>query len=113
MDCDTDQELAAREIVERGGAEIVVVSQGAAGALVTDEEGSKHYRSPVVPVKSRVGAGDSMMAGLISSLALGNLLEEAVRFGVAAGAAAVLTPGSELCRGEDVTRIYEKMIAHD
>lgn len=112
IDCDEEQEAAAREIVERGGAEVLVVSQGAAGVLVATGHGCVRFRSPVVPVRSRVGAGDSMVAGMVSSLALGNALEEAVRFGVAAGAAAVMTPGTELCRGEDAVRLYERMIVH-
>ncbi len=110
IDYDAQQEEAAREIVARGGAEVVVVSQGAAGVLSADAEGIRRFRSPAVPVRSRVGAGDSMIAGIVYSLALGNLLEEAIRFGVAAGAAAVMTPGTELCRGEDTLDIYEKMI---
>jgi len=110
IDYDAQQEEAAREIVAGGGAEVVVVSQGAAGVLSADAEGIRRFRSPAVPVRSRVGAGDSMIAGIVYSLALGNLLEEAIRFGVAAGAAAVMTPGTELCRGEDTLDIYEKMI---
>jgi len=50
-----------------------------------------------------------MVAGIVSSLSQGNSPEEAVRFGIAAGAAAVMTPGTELCRGEDASRIYARM----
>lgn len=107
---DTDLEEAARAIVSSGGARIVVVSRGAAGVVLATEEGVEWFRAPTVPVESRVGAGDSMVAGIVSSLALGNRLEEAVRYGVAAGAAAVMTPGSELCRAEDVLSLYERML---
>ncbi len=53
-----------------------------------------------VPIVSKVGAGDSMVAGMVLSLARGSSPRESVP-GVAAGAAAVMTPGTELCRRED------------
>ncbi|SMP58884.1 hypothetical protein SAMN06295888_1093 [Desulfonatronum zhilinae] len=37
------------------------------------------------------------------------LRKDALRFGVAAGAAAVMTPGSELCRREDAERLYQQI----
>jgi len=109
MHCDADQEECAEDIVGNGGAEIVVVSLGAAGALAATGDGAFRYHSPPVPLESKVGAGDSMVAGIVSSLSQGNSPEEAVRFGIAAGAAAVMTPGTELCRGEDASRIYARM----
>jgi 6-phosphofructokinase 2 len=50
-----------------------------------------------------------MVAGMVLSLARGKMLRESVLFGVAAGTAAVMTPGTELCRMEDVKRLYETM----
>ena len=64
------------------------------------------FAAPAVPVRSSVGAGDSMVAGVVLSLARGRALADAVRFGVAAGAASVMNPGTELCRAEDVERLY-------
>jgi 6-phosphofructokinase 2 len=61
-----------------------------------------------VPIKSKVGAGDSMVGGIAFALARKDPLDEAVRFGVAAGAAAVMTPGTELCRKVDTQRLYER-----
>jgi 6-phosphofructokinase 2 len=51
-----------------------------------------------------------MVAGMVLSLARGKTLRESVLFGVAAGAAAVMTPGTELCRREDAERLYAQMI---
>jgi len=51
-----------------------------------------------------------MVAGVTLSLALGNTFAEAVRFGVAAGTAAVMTHGTELCRGDVVLPLYGKII---
>jgi 6-phosphofructokinase 2 len=106
LEDEAQQEAAAREIVESGQAEVVVVSLGAAGALLVSAAGQERLRSPTVPIRSRVGAGDSMVAGIVLALARGASLSDAVRYGVAAGAAAVMTPGTELCRREDVERLY-------
>jgi 6-phosphofructokinase 2 len=102
---------AARKIVESGQCEVLVISLGAAGVLVVSETYTEHILSPTVPVKSKIGAGDSMVAGIALSLARGNPLRESVRFGVAAGTAAVMTPGTELCRRADAERLYESMEA--
>lgn len=107
---ESQQEAVAREMVESRRSEVVVVSLGAAGALLVSKEGSEHLRAPTVPAKSKIGAGDSMVAGIVWSLAKGESVREAVRFGVAAGAAAVMTPGTELCRREDTERLYQQII---
>lgn len=96
----------AMQMVKDGKSEVVVLSMGAGGVLLASTGGCERLRAPVVPIKSKVGAGDSLVAGTVLSLARGNELRDAVRFGVAAGAAAVMTPGSELCRREDVERLY-------
>ena len=100
---------AAKRLVESGRSAVVVISLGAAGALMVSEDVVEHIVPPTVPIVSKVGAGDSTVAGIVLSLARGNALRDAVRFGVAAGAAAVMTPGTELCRREDTERLYEQM----
>jgi 6-phosphofructokinase 2 len=50
-----------------------------------------------------------MVGALVLALSRGMELPQAVRYGVAAGAAAVMTPGTELCRREDVERLYEQL----
>ena len=54
--------------------------------------------TPSVPVKSKVGAGDSMVAGIVLALARNMSLHDAICFGIACGAAAVMMPGTQLCR---------------
>jgi 6-phosphofructokinase 2 len=88
------QEAAAASIVDRGLCEIVVVSLGAAGALVVTRDLCERLRAPSVPVKSKVGAGDSMVAGIVFKLAQEKSIHEAISYGVAAGAAAVMSPGT-------------------
>lgn len=105
--------VAARKIVESGKCEVVVISLGAGGVLVVSENFAEHILSPTVPIISKVGAGDSMVAGIVLSLAQGNPLRESILFGVAAGTAAVMTPGTQLCRLEDAQRLYTAMICED
>lgn len=100
------QEEAARELIAQRRAEFVVVSLGAAGAILADQEGCWRFAAASVPVASTVGAGDSMVAGVVLSLAQGKPIGEAVRFGMAAGAAALMLPGTELCRREDTERLF-------
>jgi 6-phosphofructokinase 2 len=111
LEDDASQEAAARAIVADGRAEIVLASLGAGGALVVWRDGTARLRSPVVPIRSRVGAGDSTVAAMVMRLADGWTVLDAATFGIAAGAAAVMTHGSELCRREDTERLYAGMRA--
>ena len=106
---DPEQEEAARELVEQGRAEVVVVSLGAAGVLLVTPEQVERIAAPTVTIRSKVGAGDSTVAGIVLALARGDDVPTAVRFGVAAGAAAVMTAGTELCRREDTERLFERI----
>lgn len=108
LEDDSQIRAAARELLG-GGTEAVVVSMGAGGALLVTPDAVDHVRSPTVPIRSRVGAGDSTVAGIARSLLRGDDLPTAVRWGVAAGAAAVMTEGSELCRAEDTERLFAEL----
>jgi 6-phosphofructokinase 2 len=107
---ETQQEELAKQIVDSQQSEIVIVSLGAAGALLVWSDGCERLRAPTVPIKSKVGAGDSAVAGIVLSLSQGQSLLDAVKFGLASGAAAVMTPGTELCRGEDARRLFRSMV---
>jgi 6-phosphofructokinase 2 len=100
----------AATVVKRGWCEILVLSLGAGGALWVTASERERLASPAVRMKSSVGAGDSMVGGIVLSLARGRPFGEAVRFGVAAGAAAVMNPGTALCRREDVERLYPQVM---
>ncbi|WP_404337336.1 1-phosphofructokinase family hexose kinase [Sphingomonas sp. MMS12-HWE2-04] len=104
---DGAQAEAARELIARGFAEVVVISLGERGALLAGKGIDLRMAAlPVPPGGGAVGAGDSMVAGLTLALARGASLEEALRMGVAAGAAALMTPAEELVRRDDVERLY-------
>lgn len=97
---------AAKTIVANKQAQYVVVSMGANGALAVSEHVAMHFRPPEVARKSTVGAGDSMVAGIVLKISHGWSFTEAVRYGVAAGTAATMNPGTELCRLEDVEHLF-------
>jgi 6-phosphofructokinase 2 len=99
-----------KKIVSACKCEIIVVSLGAGGALLLSAELVERMVPPAVPISSKVGAGDSMVAGIVLAMSRGKPLREAVLYGLAAGSAAVMTPGTELCRKEDTERLYAKMM---
>lgn len=96
-------------IVSKGHCEVVVVSMGPEGAMLVTKDTSEIYSSPKVERKSTVGAGDSMVAGIVYSLSRNKNIQEAVRYGVACGTAATMNPGTELCRKEDVEALMTKV----
>jgi 6-phosphofructokinase 2 len=101
---------AAKNIISKGQCEVIVISLGSAGALLISKDIVERMVPPTVPISSKVGAGDSMVAGIVLGLSKGKPLRQAVLYGLAAGSAAVMTPGTELCRKEDTDRLYAKMI---
>lgn len=99
-------EQIARALVKAKQCAAVLVSLGPQGAQLVTESLSEHIPAPPVPRRSMVGAGDSLVAGVTLKLASGAGWLEAARYGVAAGSAAIMTKGSELCRLEDTERLY-------
>lgn len=102
---------ASRRLVADGHAEVVVTSLGAAGVILVTADLVDAVRSPTVPIRSKVGAGDSTVAGIVVGLARGMSLPHAVRLGVAAGASAVSTPGTDLCRRDQTERLHQLLLA--
>lgn len=106
----SEQEIAdaAHAIVLRGEAEFVAVTMGAGGALLASVAGVLLLPAIPAQVASAVGAGDSFLAAMVHALASGREPEDAFRFGLAAGTAAVLRPGTDLARPEDILRLYKQ-----
>jgi 6-phosphofructokinase 2 len=101
---------AARKIISTGHCEMLVVSMGPAGAALVTANEYFHEPAPAIKVKSTVGAGDSMVAGIIMALQQKQPLRDVLRYGVAAGTAATINPGTELCSKEEVEKIYSLFI---
>lgn len=98
---------AAKELISKGKCEIVVVSMGSMGAFLVSKDVEEHVSAPAVKKLSTVGAGDSMLAGMIHALADGRDLHEMVRLGVACGTAATMNSGTELFKVGDVEKLYK------
>jgi 6-phosphofructokinase 2 len=107
---DLESRLAAcRRIIADGGAELVALSMGREGAmLVAEREAWRAAALAITPV-SAIGAGDSFLAGFLFALARGGARPEALRYGVAAGSAALLAPGTQLARKADVIRLAPRV----
>jgi 6-phosphofructokinase 2 len=102
---------AARAVVESGRAGIVAVTMGHEGALLACREATFHRHAPPVPVRSATGAGDSFVAAMTLALAEGRPVAHAFLFGMAAGSATVMLPGTDLARVEDVERLHRQLLA--
>lgn len=100
-----DIDAAAKKLLDRGSAEIVVVSLGASGAILFGNSQKIYQAAPVVKVRSTVGAGDSMVAGMVSVLAAGGTMKEMLRMGIACGSATTMAEGTGLFKTEDVFRL--------
>ncbi|HEX5026160.1 MAG TPA: 1-phosphofructokinase family hexose kinase [Agriterribacter sp.] len=97
----------AKQIIAKGKCEVIVVSMGAAGAMLVTKQITQMITPPSVLMQSTVGAGDSLVAGIVLYLSQGKEITEAVAYGVACGTAATMHPGTELCTKRDADRLYE------
>lgn len=100
---------AAKQLIDKGEVKVVLVSLGRGGILLVSSELTERIAAPTVPIQSKIGAGDSTVAGTVLALQRGESLLDAARFGVACGTAAVMTEGTELCRREDAERLWHQM----
>ena len=87
-------EAAARKLVERGAA-TVVVKMGGAGAMLVTREGAKHFPAFPVQAVDPTAAGDAFSAALTVELARGAPMDDCIRFANAAGALACTKLGAQ------------------
>ncbi len=104
----TDYLGAARSLV-RQGTRIVIVSLGARGALFVTEKEAFHVLTPEISVKSKVGAGDSLIGGFLVGLHKKLSLKEAARLGVAASTSAVMWEAPRLCFRRDIPGLLKRI----
>jgi 6-phosphofructokinase 2 len=95
----------AQSLVRAGVAEMVIIARGSDGNVLATKDLRLFSPAAKVKVKSTVGAGDSFVAAFVLSMARGQSPEEALAFGSAAAAAAVMTDATQLCRPEDVASL--------
>jgi 6-phosphofructokinase 2 len=93
-----------------GLVEYIIVSAGARGVVGVSKDGCYHITPPKVKVRSSIGAGDSLVAGIVFVLSMGRSFEESLTLGVACGTASTLNPGNQLCMKEDIDVIKKDII---
>jgi 6-phosphofructokinase 2 len=102
--------VAGREIISKGKCEVLVISMGEEGAILLTKDTEFIVMSPGAPKHSTVGAGDSMVAGIVLQLSRGKSIQEAFLYGVASGTAATMNPGTELCHLKDADELYAGLL---
>jgi 6-phosphofructokinase 2 len=100
----------AKELIRRGTTYHVLLSLAEKGAILITPEKIVEIHIPKIQAVSKVGAGDSLLGGLVLALAKGWPLEQAAQYGVAAGTASVLSPGTGLCNLEDTEKLYQEIL---
>jgi 6-phosphofructokinase 2 len=104
-------EEAADQLARRRLAEILIVSYSEGGAIIISDSERHRILPPEVEVLSKVGAGDSFVAGLTLKLSRGAPLREAAAYAVAAAASAVTTPATQLCDGPQTEQLFQTIMA--
>jgi 6-phosphofructokinase 2 len=104
-----DAVKAARKVLQQG-TEVVVCSIGPHGAVLVTETEAWKAVPPKVKVDSAVGAGDSLLAGVLVAKADGKPWDEVLRLGVACGTATAMSPGTDLCYVKDIETVFPQVI---
>lgn len=100
----------ASALVAAGAAQTVVIARGADGNIAAGPDGRWHVEAHRVPIVSKIGAGDSFVAGYALAIARGRGIAEALGLGAACASATCMMPGTGLCRPDDVMRLYQERV---
>lgn len=105
----SDAILIASDIYEKG-VDNVIVSLGGDGAVFVHKCGVMVAQAPKIPVRSTIGAGDSMLAGFIDGTSKGLTEADVLRRAVAFGTAACKQEGTKPPSAEDVKELASKVV---
>ena len=103
----------AQQLTVKNNIKHMVVSLGKEGALMLCENKVYKATPPSVTVKSTVGAGDCMVAGITYAFSLGANAKQALIQGIACGTAATLHSGYGLCKQEDIDRLLKEVVVEE
>lgn len=104
------ERIAAAARIHAMGVDHVVISLGKEGALLANSADSLLASSPRITERNPIGAGDSMVGGLVWSLAREQPLSEALRWGIACGAASAAQDGTAVGTWEQVQSLAEQVV---
>lgn len=93
----------------RLGVKHSVVSMGAMGAMYIAEDKTLFAPALRVETKSTVGAGDAMIGGMLLGYEIEKDMAKAFRYGIAAGAASVMTEGTQLIVRSDFENLLDQV----
>lgn len=108
LENDTELEQAARQLLT-SGIQLVVISMGERGALFVDATTSLMAVPPSVLIKSTVGAGDAMVAGLLAALAQDFDLKDSARLATAFSIGAITSVGHSLPAAEVLQSYFQQV----
>jgi 6-phosphofructokinase 2 len=110
-DRSTDALLAAaRRLIAQGRVGAIALSLAEDGALLVTNDGAWAAQAPRVAAKSTVGAGDSFLGGMVHARLHGKSWPDALRRAVAAGSAALLSPGTDLARPDAIALLEPDVV---
>jgi 6-phosphofructokinase 2 len=113
LDSDADRVAACRKLIADGRTQIVALTLGEQGAILVTRDRALRAQPMQIEVVSAVGAGDSFLGGLVAAFAKGETIDDAFRLAVAAGSAAVMSPGTELGGEDDVRLLLPRVVIAD
>lgn len=99
----------AQDFLHKHICNAIAVSMGKDGAYLVTNDEVYYQQTPKVEVKSTVGAGDCMVAGMVLSLTKNEPWQNVLKMGVACGSAATMYSGYGLCKKEDVESILKNL----
>lgn len=101
--------LQAAQDLHDDGIEIVVISLGGDGSLVSCQEGVFEVKVPKIDAVNTVGCGDSMIAGFAVGISRGYSIEDMIRFSSAVSAANAMRMETGFFVKEDMEAILPRV----
>lgn len=108
-----EQKRLLKKLLDKYPIEVIVLSLGEEGAILATHDKTKHIPALKVEAESSIGAGDSMVAGIVCSLSQGNDIQKAVIYGLACGTATIKSPGTDLLKKGDAEKLYKEMLSKE
>jgi 6-phosphofructokinase 2 len=113
LENETAMAAACQAVIQSTRVRNIALTLGGDGALLVSPRRVLKAKALPISPHSTVGAGDSFLGAMVWALACDKPIEEAFRFGVAGGSAALLTAGTELCRANDTLSLFEQVAVQD
>lgn len=108
---DMDEVLKKCGEIIQDGVEVVCLSMGEKGAVITDGRNAYRCRPVDTDVKSTQGAGDSMVAGMCMALEENLGLDSMLKYGVSVAQGSLMKEGTQMCEKEDFENFVKTVVA--